>query len=42
MLRLTTVRNGDAVETLKQVDFLDDDKADWLSRNRTRLTRVTL
>ena len=40
MLRLTTVRNGDAVETLKQVDFLDDSKAEWLTRNRTRLTRA--
>lgn len=37
-LRLTTVRNGDAVETLKEVDFLDDQKAEWLTRNRTRLT----
>jgi hypothetical protein len=40
MLRLTTVRNGDALETLKQVDFLDDDKAEWLSRNRTKLLRI--
>ncbi|WP_116969875.1 hypothetical protein [Blastomonas sp. UPD001] len=40
MLRLTTVRDGDKVETLKQVDFLDDDKSEWLTRNRTRLTRV--
>ncbi len=39
-LRLTTVRNGDAVETLKEVDFLDDDKNEWLVRNRTRLTRT--
>ena len=42
MLRLTTVRTGDTVETLKQVDFLDDNKAEWLSRNRTKLTRVAL
>lgn len=40
MLRLTTVRNGDSLETLKQVDFLDDDKQEWITRNRTRLQRV--
>jgi hypothetical protein len=40
MIRLTTTRNGNAVETLKQVDFLDDDKQAWLSRNRTKLMRV--
>ena len=39
-LRLTTVRDGDRVETLKEVDFLDDDKSEWLTRNRTRLTRT--
>lgn len=39
MLRLTTTRNGDALETLKEVDFLDDEKVVWLTRNRTRLTR---
>ena len=39
-LRLTTVHDGDKVETLKEVDFLDDDKSEWLTRNRTRLTRV--
>ena len=37
-LRLTTVRNGDSLETLKEVDFQDDTKAEWLTRNRTRLT----
>jgi hypothetical protein len=40
MLRLTTVRNGDMVETLKEVDFLDDNKNEWMKRNRTRLKRV--
>lgn len=40
MLRLTTVRDGDSLETLKQVDFLDDDKSEWITRNRTRLVRV--
>lgn len=39
-LRLTTVRNGDTIETLKEVDFLDDDASQWLVRNRTRLTRM--
>lgn len=39
-LRLTTTRDGDKVETVKQVDFQDDDKAEWITRNRTRLTRV--
>lgn len=40
MLRLTSVRNGDTIETLKEVDFLDDAKSEWMKRNRTRLTRV--
>ncbi len=38
-LRLTTVRNGDSIETLKEVDFTDDKTETWLARNRTRLTR---
>jgi hypothetical protein len=37
LLRITTTRNGDSVEALKQVDFQDDNKVEWLSRNRTRL-----
>jgi hypothetical protein len=40
VLRLTTTRTGDKIETLKQVDFMDDDKQEWLSRNRTKLMRV--
>jgi len=40
ILRLTTVRDGNTIETLKQVDFQDDDKTEWLTRNRTRLKRV--
>lgn len=40
MLRLTTMRDGDRLETLKQVDFQDDDKSEWITRNRTRLTRA--
>ncbi len=39
-IRLTTVRDGDKLETLKQIDFQDDKKTDWISRNRTRLTRA--
>ena len=41
MIRLTTVRNGGSVETLKEVDFLDDDRSEWMTRNRTRLTRLS-
>jgi hypothetical protein len=40
MLRLTTVRTGDTVETLKEVDFLDDTKTEWMKRNRTSLKRA--
>ncbi len=40
MLRLTTLRDGEALETVKQIDFLDDDKAEWITRNRTRLVRA--
>ncbi|MBL0924916.1 MAG: hypothetical protein IBJ12_10690 [Sphingomonadaceae bacterium] len=38
LLRLTTTRDGDSIETVKQIDFQDDDKAEWVTRNRTRLT----
>jgi hypothetical protein len=38
LLRITTKRTGNSVEALKQVDFQDDDKVEWLSRNRTKLT----
>jgi hypothetical protein len=40
MLRLTTVREGDRVQTLKEVDFLDDAKSEWMSRNRVTLIRM--
>lgn len=40
MMRETSVRNGDMIETLKEVDFLDDTKTEWMKRNRTRLTRM--
>ena len=39
-LRLTTVRDGDAMVTLKEVDFTDDAKVEWLARNRTALKRL--
>jgi hypothetical protein len=38
LLRITTIRDGDSLVALKQVDFQDDDKQEWLSRNRTKLT----
>ena len=40
MLRLTTVRDGGKLVTLKEVDFSDDAKAEWLVRNRTTLERA--
>jgi hypothetical protein len=39
-LRVTTVRDGDRVTTLKEVDFLDDAAERWIQRNRSTLTRV--
>lgn len=39
-LRLTTTRDGDKIETVKQIDFQDDDKAEWITRNRTRMIRT--
>jgi hypothetical protein len=41
MLRLITTRDGDSIETVKQIDFQDDDKAEWITRNRTRMTRAS-
>ena len=40
IIRLTTTRKGDSVITLKEVDFQDDNRAEWLTRNRTTLTRI--
>jgi hypothetical protein len=37
-LRLTTTRKGSQIVTLKEVDFRDDAKTEWLVRNRTTLT----
>lgn len=39
-IRLTTTRDGAKLVTLKEVDFTDDMKAEWLVRNRTTLERV--
>lgn len=39
-LRLTTTRDGAQVVTLKEVDFADDDKAEWLTRNRTTMNKI--
>ena len=39
-IRLTTVRDGAKLVTLKEVDFTDDTKAEWLVRNRTTLERT--
>lgn len=39
-IRETTVRDGDMVTSTKEVDFTDDDKAEWLVRNRTVMTRT--
>jgi hypothetical protein len=38
-IRLTTTRDGASLTTLKEVDFLDDTAEEWLTRNRTVLTR---
>lgn len=40
-LRQTTVRDGDVMTSLKEIDFLDDEGEAWISRNRTTLRRVT-
>ena len=38
-LRLTTIRTGNKLVTLKEVNFSDDQKTEWLVRNRTTLER---
>lgn len=38
-IRLTTTRDGASLTTLKEVDFLDEPGEQWLTRNRTVLTR---
>lgn len=39
-LRVTTVRDGAVMTTLKEVDFLDDAGEAWIQRNRSSLTRI--
>ncbi len=39
-IRETTTRNGAELLTLKEIDFTDDDKEEWLQRNRTILRKV--
>jgi hypothetical protein len=36
-IRVTTKRDGASLVTVKEVDFSDDAKVNWLSRNRTTL-----
>lgn len=39
-VRETTTRDGNVLTTLKEVDPVDDGKAEWLPRNRSVLTKV--
>ena len=39
-IRETTTRNGAELLTLKEVNFSDDDKNEWLQRNRTVLKKA--
>ena len=39
-IRETTTRDGDRLTTLKEVDFTDDDRDEWLVRNRTILEKT--
>jgi len=39
-IRETTTRNGSELVTLKEVNFSDDDKKEWIQRNRTVLNKV--
>lgn len=38
-IRVTTTRAGDTMTSLKEVDFTDDAKDEWIQRNRQTLTR---
>ena len=40
-IRVTTTRDGDKLVALKEVDFTDDAKAEWLTRNRTTLSQTS-
>ena len=39
-LRITTMRLGDTLMALKEVDFTDDQTVTWLVRNRTTVKRM--
>lgn len=39
-IRETTTRIGEKLVTLKEIDFSDDDREEWMERNRTVLTRT--
>ena len=39
-IRETTTRNGQKLVTLKEVDFSDDEKEEWLQRNRSVMEKV--
>ncbi len=39
-IRITTTRDGASLTSLKEVDFSDDSKSEWLVRNRTVLAQV--
>lgn len=39
-IRETTTRNGSTLVTVKEVDYRDDDKEEWLQRNRTVMEKV--
>ncbi len=41
-IRVTTIRDGDEMSSMKEVDFTDDAVETWLQRNRTVLRRVDL
>ena len=39
-IRETTTRNGPQLVTLKEVDYSDDEKEEWLQRNRTVIEKI--
>ena len=39
-LRLTLTRTGAHYDTLKEVDFSDDNRTEWVVRNKSSLARI--
>ena len=39
-LKVTLTYKDNVITTLKEVDFLDDTKSEWLVRNKTKLNRL--